>query len=629
MKPEKIERRPSNDERLEILRDLFPEVFTDRRLSADRLKELLEDGVSDSEVAHEHYELSWVGKRRARRLAHQAAQATLRNEPGVGIDETSTRNALIVGDNLQALLALQKSYAGSVGLVYIDPPYNTGGDLLYKDDFSQPVEKYLEATGQADLNGVLVSNPKTNGRYHSDWLTMLYPRLKVAWTLLSDEGIIAISIDDNEVHNLRFLLDEVFGQENFVAQIAVSLNPKGRQLAEFFATSHEYLLIYSRTAGSSALNPSSTENVKVSDFPLTDANGRYRLLPLRNTNKKFNPKTRPNLFYALYVDRASGAVTLAEQPGLERIEPVFGDGTSAVWRWGREKVARQSEELFGRLVSGRQGERWDVFQKDRYTEERTKKINTVWLSEDVGSTDGAVSELKELIGPVFPSPKPTKLLRRIIRLVPDDSMVMDFFAGSGTTGHAVMAANAEDGGTRSFILMQLPEPVDAQGYATIADITRARLHAASTALKEDLDDATRLDLGFRVFKEDSPALARPLHLAAEQLEKGQVAMFKEKLAHVQPTDLFTEVLLLLGFPLDTKREQVPQDSANTLWRFEHPRVPQPLLLCLDQKVDDDLLDALRDKRSHIFVCRDEALTDVSKARFYDALKLADSTFKVL
>jgi adenine-specific DNA-methyltransferase len=481
----------------------------------------------------------------------------------------------------------------------------------------------------SNLSGLLVSNPKTSGRFHSDWLTMLYPRLKLAWTLLSDEGVIAVSIDDNEVHNLRFLLDEVFGSENFVAQIAVSLNPKGRQLAEFFATSHEYLLIYSRTADSSALNAGSTENVKISDFPLTDSEGRYRLLPLRNTNKKFNPKTRPNLFYPLYVHLASGAVTLAERPDSERVDPVFGDGKSAVWRWGRDKAARQAEELFGRLVSGRQGERWDVFQKDRYSEERTKKLNTVWLSEDVGSTDGAVSELKELIGPVFPSPKPTKLLRRILRLVPDDALVMDFFAGSGTTGHAVMAANAEDGGSRAFILMQFPEPVALEGYSTIADITRARIRAASSALKQKVEQATRLDLGFRVFKEDAPVLARPLHLTAEQLEMSQLAMFKEELAHAQPADLFTEVLLLLGFPLDAKREQVPQDSANTLWRFEHPRVPQPLLLCLDQKIDDDLLGALRDRKDHIFVCRDEALTDVAKARFYDALKLAGSTFKVL
>lgn len=443
-----------------------------------------------SDAPPEHYELTWTGKRHARRLAHQAAPATLRSQPGGGVDEATTRNALVIGDNLRALLALQESYARSVGLIYIDPPYNTGGDLLYRDDFRQPVGR-----------GALVSHSSASSRYHSDWLTMMYPRLELARTLLSDEGIIAVSIDDNEVHNLRLLLDEVFGPENFVAQIAVSLNPKGRQLAALFATSHEYLVIYARAIGSAALDPTSTETVRLSDFPLTDDEGRYRLLPLRNTNKKFNPQTRPNLFYPLFVSRSTGAVTLTEQPGSERVEPVFGDGSSAVWRWGREKVARQSGELVGRLVAGRLGARWDVFQKDRYTTDRRKKLSTVWLSDDVGSTDDAVRELKALIGPVFPSPKPTKLLRRIIRLVPDDALVLDFFAGSGTTGHAVMAANAEDGGARTFILVQSPEPVRAPGYSTIAEITRARLRAASAALKERAGDAARLDLGFRVFEE--------------------------------------------------------------------------------------------------------------------------------
>jgi adenine-specific DNA-methyltransferase len=256
----------------------------------------------------------------------------------------------------------------------------------------------------------------------------------------------------------------------------------------------------------------------------------------------------------------------------------------------------------------------------------------LWDYQTSGTTDEGGNEVKTLFDgvTVFDNPKPTKLIRRMLGLAtrPDqEDIVLDFFAGSGSTGHALWLENAADGGNRRFILVQLPETAATpSAYETIDKITCERLRRVSKAMKAE---GVKGDLGFRVYKEDSPALARPLHLAAEQLEKGQLAMFKEKLAHVQPADLFTEVLLLLGFPLDTKREQVPQDSANTLWRFEHPRVPQPLLLCLDPKIDDDLLDALKDKKNHIFVCRDEALTDVSKARFYDALKLADSTFKVL
>jgi adenine-specific DNA-methyltransferase len=257
----------------------------------------------------------------------------------------------------------------------------------------------------------------------------------------------------------------------------------------------------------------------------------------------------------------------------------------------------------------------------------------LWDYATSGTTDEGGNELKELFDgvAVFDNPKPTKLIRRIMGLAtkPDqEEIVLDFFAGSGSTGHALWLENAVDGGNRRFILVQLPEETQQSStYATIDKITCERLRRVSKAMKAQ---GVQGDLGFQVFKEHSPALARPLYLAVEQLEKGNLELFKEKQAPVSPTDLFAEVLLLLGFPLDAKGEQVPQNEpSNTLWRFEHPRMPQPLLLCLDTRIGDDLLDALRDKKNHIFVCRDEALSDVAKARFYDALKLADSTFKVL
>lgn len=255
-----------------------------------------------------------------------------------------------------------------------------------------------------------------------------------------------------------------------------------------------------------------------------------------------------------------------------------------------------------------------------------------WDHKYAGNTDDGTRDLGTLIpGKVFDNPKPVQLIRRILEHASQrqDDIVLDFFAGSGTTGEAVLKQNAEDGGSRRFILVQIPQSVDGAGsseFSTIDEITRERLRRVSKALTED---GVEGDLGFQVFKEDSPALARPLHLMSGQLEKEQLDIFSERLSHIQPSNLFTEVLLLLGFPLDAKRGQVPQDSANTLWRFEHPRMPQPLLLCLDPQIDDELLDTLRDMKHHIFVCRDEALTDVFKARFYDVLKLAESTFKVL
>jgi adenine-specific DNA-methyltransferase len=219
MKPEKIERRPSNEERLDVLRDHFPEVFTDARVNLERLRETLQDSASD-ESDTEHYGLRWPGKQQARRLANQPPQVTLRPVPRAGVDEDTTGNMVIVGDNLQVLLALQKSYANAIKLIYIDPPYNTGNDFIYKDTFAIDEELYLQETRQADLHGRLVSNPQSSGRFHSNWLNFIYPRLKVARTLLRDDGVIFVSIDDNEAHNLRLVMDEIFGGENFIAAIA-------------------------------------------------------------------------------------------------------------------------------------------------------------------------------------------------------------------------------------------------------------------------------------------------------------------------------------------------------------------------------------------------------------------------
>jgi adenine-specific DNA-methyltransferase len=336
------------------------------------------------------------------------------------------------------------------------------------------------------------------------------------------------------------------------------------------------------------------------------------------TSSYVNPATkekRPNLVY----DITSPDGRIVRHP-------------THAWKYAKDEYRRHVAE--NRLWWGASGDAVYPRKKIYLNEADGMVPIDLWDYETSGTTDEGGNEVKTLFDgvAVFDNPKPTKLIRRMLGLAtkPDqEELVLDFFAGSGSTGHALWLENAADGGKRRFILVQLPEraaQLQPSPYATIDQVTCERLRRVSKALKAE---GVKGDLGFRVFKEDSPALARPLHLAAEQLEKGQLAMFKEKLAHVQPADLFTEVLLLLGFPLDTKREQVPQDSANTLWRFEHSRLPQPLLLCLDAKIDDDLLDAIKDKQNHIFVCRDEALTDVSKARFYDALKLADSTFKVL
>ena len=376
-------------------------------------------------------------------------------------------NVFVEGDNLDVLASMQP---GSVDMIYTDPPYNTGNNFAYADSF------------RTDGGGLA-------GR-HDAWVAMMRPRLVAMRDVLAARGALYLSIDDNEAAHLRLLLDEVFGEANFLAQIVVNLNPKGRQLGRGFATSHEYLMVYARDAKQCVLDASSHDTVDAADFSLTTEDGRaFRHLPLRNTNKKFNPVTAPTLHFAVYGDPLTGQVATADFEGAVEVWPVFGDGRPAVWRWSRPRIDQRPDDLVCREINGRGGARVDVFQRDWLHRDggRRKKLRTIWLSEEVGSTDTAVAELKALVGHVFESPKPTGLVRRILATMPADSVVLDPFAGSGTTGHAVAMANAADGGTRTCISINSAEPTRPgsnaalAGLATVADITRARLAAVTEA----------------------------------------------------------------------------------------------------------------------------------------------------
>ena len=370
-------------------------------------------------------------------------------------------------DNLAVLGALP---AGAVDLVYIDPPYNTGHDFAYADTFRS------------------ADRPGRAGR-HEAWLGMMRPRLEGARRVLAETGAIAVSIDDHESAHLRLLMDEVFGEEQRLAQVVVNLNPKGRQLGGGFATSHEYLLVYARDARRCVLDASSADTVDPRDFPhVSDDGRRFRRLPLRNTNKRFNPVSAPTLHYPLYGDPATGRVGAEPFDGATQVLPVFGDGRPAVWRWSRPLVEQRPDDLVCRVVRGRLGERVDVEQRDWLHPGRRKKLRTVWLAEEVGSTDTAVAELKALVGHVFESPKPTGLVLRLLGTMPDDARVLDFFAGSGTTGHAVALANLADGGTRRCLSVNHAEPTRPgsnaarDGLATVAEVTRLRLRAVAERL---------------------------------------------------------------------------------------------------------------------------------------------------
>ncbi|MEU0266555.1 site-specific DNA-methyltransferase [Nocardioides sp. NPDC006303] len=381
-------------------------------------------------------------------------------------------NTFVEGDNLDVLRAL--SVAGEkFDLIYIDPPYNTGSLFAYHDD-------------RRGEDGRRASR-------HEAWVAMMRPRLQAARTVMSERAAIYVSIDDNEAAHLKVLMDEVFEERNQLAQIVVNLNPKGRQLGNGFATSHEYLLVYAKDARACALESSIPEAVNEQDFPLVTDDGRhYRRLPLRNTNKKFNPATARTLHFPVWGDPDTGRVAVEPFAGGQEIWPVFGDGRPAVWRWSAPLIAARPHDLMCRRVRGKLGERVDVYQRDWLSrdasgEARRKKLTTIWMAEEIGSTDTAVAELKSLVGPLFESPKPTGLIRRILATMPTDARVLDFFAGSGTTGHAVALANVEDGARRTCWSVQIAETTRPGSNAAkaemayVSDVTRARLRAVVAA----------------------------------------------------------------------------------------------------------------------------------------------------
>lgn len=428
-----------------------------------------------AEGGAEPFGLSWPGKGAAAARAAAPLAAALCAPSAPAEPPAPPPHALVVGDALDALKLLLAPAAasspaaralglcgleGAAQVLYLDPPYNTGNTFSYSDDFG--------ARGAREGAG-----------RHARWLSMMYPVLLLARRLLSAEGALFVSIDDHELHHLRLLLDEVMGERQHLATVVVSLNPKGRQLGRYFATSHEYLVIYARDISRCALQAAAAVALDPRAFPRRDAGGVHRLLPLRNTNKRFNPSTRPNLRYPLYVERAEGAaegaVRLAPPPPragwcVHEVLPVFGSGEPAVWRWGAALVAAQGGRLVGRRVAGRLGPRWDVFERQDAAGRR-KKLRTVWLSEEVGSTDDAARELKALGLGRFETPKPLALLRRVLSLMPREALVVDLFAGSGTMGEAVARQNQADGGGRRALLVQEGAPFE--GAAPAADSVAA------------------------------------------------------------------------------------------------------------------------------------------------------------
>jgi adenine-specific DNA-methyltransferase len=552
---------------VEKIAELFPGVVTESVDSdGDPAKvvnfSLLRQELSDHVVEgpQERYQLDWPGKRAAAFAANAPIAKTLRPVRKESVDFDTTQNLFIEGDNLEALKLLQESYLGKVKLIYIDPPYNTGNDFIYSDDFAKTTDEYLTKTGQVDEEGNrLVANPESNGRFHSDWLSMMYPRLKLARNLLRQDGVFCASIDGNEVHNLRKLGDEVFGAQNFVGDVIVVANPRGRQSDSYIAEVHDSLLVWARDKSHAVIGGRPLEPEQRKEFYLYDELfGHYRLLGLRQRGSESRRSDRPDMYFPVFVSPDGSTLSLNRVDGWHEVLPRKSDGTGGRWMWGREKCARDLSLLVARWIDRRS--EYDIFVKDFLVKEgveRKRKFMSMWDAKDFNNQNGT-QEVKALLGGAYMSfPKPVALMREICLLgAPDGGIVMDFFAGSASMADAVMRVGAEDRNRRPFIMVQLGEALDSRsdaaeaGYSTIADLSRERIRraAARTAIDAGLG-AERLDLGFRALRVDSTNFTGVLR-TPDGLEQDELALHTESVKPDRTSeDLLFQVLLDWGLEL--------------------------------------------------------------------------------
>lgn len=554
------------EQNIDKLAELFPTVVTEsmdadgnpvRAIDFDLLRQELSDHVVEG--PQERYRLDWPGKREALFVANAPIAKTLRPEREESRDFDTTRNLFIEGDNLDALKLLQESYLGKVKLIYIDPPYNTGNDFIYDDDFAANTADYLAQSSQVDEEGNrLVANTETNGRFHSDWLSMMYPRLKLARNLLSDDGAIFISIDDNESSNLRKLGEEIFGAKSFVAQLAVQINPRGRHLDRFIAKTHDSILVFVRNPESNAITGIAKDEEMAEEYDRSDDRGSFRLLGLRNRNQSFNPQTRPNLYYPLYVAPSTGQVSVSQDSKFtDAVYPDAPNGTQTCWTWSRDRVNADNDLLVAEMTRNE----WRIYRKDYLHgddgEVARTMVKSVWLDAEFNNDYGrrAIRELFDK--PVMDFPKSPQLVQRIITIGSgSDSLVLDFFAGSSSTAEAVLRANAADGGRRRFIMVQLDEiPAENSeaakaGFATIADLSKERIRRAVSKIEEGTGPTVEtVDLGFRVLKVDSSNLADVLR-TPDDLDQRELSLYAASVKSDRTgEDLLFQVLLDWGLEL--------------------------------------------------------------------------------
>ncbi|MDP8213488.1 MAG: site-specific DNA-methyltransferase, partial [Candidatus Zapsychrus exili] len=612
-------------ENIEKLKDIFPDIVTEGDIDFDKLKTTLGDYVDDSE---ERYNFTWNGKSKAKRLAQTPSTGTLRPRKEESVNWDTTENLFIEGDNLEVLKLLQKTYHKKVKMIYIDPPYNTGNDFIYKDNFKDNIKNYLELTGQADSEGKKLSaNPETSGRYHTDWLNMMYPRLKLARNLLRDEGIIFISIDDNEVDNLKKICNEIFGEENFVEKFSWKKTETPANLAKKTKKAIEYILCYQKSDNGGSFEGLSKES-KASNGLMNQTNSVHELIFPAG---KIDTGIEDCVIHSGKYGTANYEIDLLESTKVESgvfVKPVRLRGK---FKWGQSNLDEEIKN--GTKVSIRTKSFSPSYEREEYAPE--KPWNIIDKSFGVGTNENASSAMDGLmeVKNIMDYPKPVSLMKYLFRFLPENhksdyrTTILDFFAGSCSTAQAILDLNAENQGNRKFIMVQLPEKTDDDseaskaGYKTIADIGKERIRRVIKKIKSEQNNKSKkdkgtlfenkteknikLDMGFKVFKLDSSNI-KTWDSDFGSLEKSLLDTVDNIKKDRSAEDVLYEILLKYGLDLT-----LPIEERKICKKTVYSIGLGALIVCLDKDISLDVVE-------EIAKLKEELNPEVSRVVFSDA-----------
>ncbi|GHU66303.1 hypothetical protein FACS189447_06880 [Spirochaetia bacterium] len=609
-----------NEDQIERLKQIVPEAFKDGMLDFNALYDALQNYTDEEIDADDNfYGLYWPGKKEAKRAVAVPPRGTLIPVKGDGIDEETTKNLYIEGDNLEVLKILQKAYAGKISVIFIDPPYNIGSDELYEDNFSESIESYRLRTGQYDSDGIqLTTNTKADGRYHSKWLSIMYPRIKLANSLLQPGGVIFISIDDNEVHNLRLLCNEIFGDESFVAQIPWRKRTAKSDVPFGISQDYDCILCYGKTELFSAgIEGGTRRYFETEDLPgkpwrIHDLTTQRTATERPNSNfTMVNPKTSDK--YPVNPNRTWAVTTETFEKYYKDNRIVFpGDYnflniTKPAFRYFKEEDIRKADGTFGYIP-----------------------VST-FLPESVGMSETGTKEITELFNEkIFSYPKPSKLIQYLIKIATvseKEAIILDFFSGSASTAQAVIQHNYENECNFNFIVIQIPEKCKdnstafKSGYKNICEIGKERIRRAGKKIKQDAGlNANNLDIGFKVFRLSPSNYKKWANYTGTDIKEAEALFegFENPLVDGwKPENLLTEIMLIEGFPLDSVITNLGAFKKNKIEKVSSDFCDHSLFVCLDRQINAETIKNLALEDNDIFICLDSAIGDQDKARLDD------------